>query len=110
MNRKELLQKLLNKPEEITVEGFGTYRVKGLSTADYLFAASQTVKDEGDSQDYYFAALVTRCLLDAKNKRVFKDEDIKVLAEGDANFVLPLAMKIQEMSGTISTEDDVKKD
>lgn len=109
MTRKELLQKLLNKPEEVQVEGYGTYRVKGLSTGDYLFAASQTIKDSGDKQDHYFAALVARCVLDENNERIFTDEDINVLADGDAGFILPLAMKVQQLSGSLATEEDVKK-
>jgi hypothetical protein len=109
MNRKELLKKLLNVPVAITIEGYGDYKVKGLSTADYLFAASNTGDGESINQEMYFAALVARCCLDLKNKRVFADEDIQILSEAEAGFILPLAMKIQQLSGNLETEEDVKK-
>jgi hypothetical protein len=109
MNRKELLKKLLNVPVAITVEGYGDYKVKGLSTSDYLFAASNAGNEDEVKQEMYFAAIVARCTLDAKNKRVFADEDLYILSEAEAGFILPLALKIQSLSGNLETEEDVKK-
>ena len=110
MNRTELLKKLINKPEPIEVVGYGTYLVKGMNTLDYLFAGAEASDEKGElNQEKYFAALITRCVLDSKGKRLFKDEDLEVLTEGDAGFILPLALKIQELSGVLGTEDDVKK-
>ena len=114
MNRKTLLNKLQNKPVALSVEGFGDYMVKGMNTMDYLFAAAESSVEGAEdgvlNQDRYFAALVARCTLDLEGKRVFLDEDVDVLSEADISFVLPLALKIQELSGVLSTEDDVKKD
>lgn len=116
MNRNELLKRLVNKPEEITVEGYGTFKVKGMSTADYLYAAAQSASGVSENaeeaevdQDAYFAALVVRCTLDEHGKRIFKDEDITELKAGDAGFMLPLALEIQRLSGSLNTEADVKK-
>ncbi|KAB0285470.1 hypothetical protein F2P58_23450 [Vibrio fortis] len=111
MNRTELLKKLTNKPVKLTVEGFGDYLVKGMNTMDYLFAAAESATEEEGvlNQERYFGALVVRCVLDTKGKRVFTDEDITTLAEADISFVLPLALKVQELSGVLSSEDDVKK-
>jgi len=109
MNRKDLLKKLLNVPVPITIEGYGDYKVKGLSTSDYLFAAANTGSGETIQQEMYFAAIVARCTLDATNKRVFADEDLKILSEAEAGFILPLALKIQSLSGNLETEEDVKK-
>lgn len=111
MNRSELLKRLINKPESITVEGYGTFKVKGMSTSDYLYAAANSASDaDGEvDQDAYFAALVVRCTLDEKGKRVFKDEDIENLKTGDAGFMLPLALEIQRLSGSLNSETDVKK-
>ncbi|HCG9221670.1 TPA: hypothetical protein NJ626_000243 [Vibrio parahaemolyticus] len=111
MNRTDLLKKLVNKPVPFTLEGYGECLVKGLNTMDYLFAAAAAATDEADvlNQEKYFAALVVRCMLDTKGKRIFKDEDLDQIAEADISFVLPVALKVQEMSGVLSTEDDVKK-
>jgi len=110
MNRKDLLKKLLNVPVAISVEGYGDYKVKGLSTSDYLFAASNAGTEDEVKQEMYFAALVLRCTLNAQNKRVFADEDLQLLSEAEAGFILPLAMKIQSLSGNLESEDDVKKE
>lgn len=110
MNRKELLSKLLNKPVPIEIEGYGNYMVKGLSTADYLFAASNTGDGDIINQEMYFAAIVARCTLDENKKRIFSDTDLEVLAEAEAGFILPLALKIQQLSGNLESEGDVKKD
>lgn len=110
MNRKELLKKLMNKPVAITIENYGDYLVKGLNTMDYLFAASNSADEEGNiTQEKYFASIVVRCTLDTDGKRLFADEDLEVVTEAEAGFVLPLALKIQELSGTLDTEEDVKK-
>ncbi|WP_318128349.1 MULTISPECIES: hypothetical protein [unclassified Vibrio] len=110
MNRKELLKLLTNKPVEFEVEGYGKYFVKGMNTMDYLFAAAQSEADENGemNQEGFFAALVVRCVLDENKKRLFKDEDIEVVKEADISFVLPLALKVQELSNFTSGEE-VKK-
>jgi hypothetical protein len=109
MNRKELLKKLLNVPVAISVEGYGDYKVKGLSTSDYLFAAANAGSEDEIQQETYFAALVARCTLDLNNKRLFSDDDLNILSEAEAGFILPLALKIQTLSGNLETEEDVKK-
>jgi hypothetical protein len=109
MNRKELLKKLLNVPVPISVDGYGDYKVKGLSTSDYLFAASHVGNESTIQEESYFAAIVARCTLNLKNERVFTDEDVKILSEAEAGFILPLALKIQQLSGNLESEEDVKK-
>ena len=111
MNRADLLKKLVNKPQSVTIDGYGDYKVRGLSTSDYLFAASHSTVDGEDKmdQDAYFAALVARCVFDTKGKRLFKDEDVEILKAGDATFILPLALEIQALSGSLNSEADVKK-
>ena len=109
MNRTELLAKLNNKPVELDVDGYGTFRVKGMSTGDYLYAASYIGEGETASQDTYFAALIIRCVQDSEGKRLFKDEDLATVAQAEAGFVLPLALKVQALSGNLTSEDDVKK-
>ncbi|MDP5253375.1 MULTISPECIES: hypothetical protein [unclassified Vibrio] len=110
MDRKALLKKLTNKPVEFEVEGYGRYFVKGMNTMDYLFSASQSeLSDDGEvNQEGYFAALVVRCVLDENKQRLFKDEDLETLKEADIAFVLPLALKVQELSN-LGKEVDVKK-
>lgn len=110
MDRKELLKKLTNNPVKFEVEGYGSYFVKGMNTMDYLFSASQSETNESGevNQESYFAALVVRCVLDENKQRVFKDEDLETIKEADISFVLPLALKIQELSN-LGKEVDVKK-
>ncbi|AFC58285.1 hypothetical protein [Vibrio cholerae] len=110
MNRNELLKRLMNKPVKFTVDGYGDYFVKGMNTMDYLFAAAQSETDEHGNmnQESYFAALVVRCVLDENKQRLFKDEDMQILKEADISFVLPLALKVQELSN-LSTGEDLKK-
>lgn len=111
MNRLELLKKLENKPIDFTVEGFGDFKVKGMNTMDYLFAAAHSgVGESGEmKQESYFAALVTRCVMDKAGKRLFTDDDVTALTEADISFVLPLALKIQELSGVDKGTDELKK-
>ena len=80
-----------------------------MSTSDYLFAASHVGTENAIQEETYFAALVARCTLNLKNERVFADEDVKLLSEAEAGFILPLALKIQQLSGNLESEEDVKK-
>tara|TARA_Y100001951_G_C11261365_1_gene252726 strand:- start:589 stop:927 length:339 start_codon:yes stop_codon:yes gene_type:complete len=111
MNRAELLKRITNKPVAVSIDGYGDFKVKGMSTSDYLYAAAHGM-DEGSetmNQDRYFAALVTRCALDVKGKRIFTDADLADLTSGKAEFILPLALEIQKVSGALNNEEDVKK-
>lgn len=111
MNKRlELLKKLNNEAVDITVDGFGDFKVKGMSTGDYLYAASYIGGENTANQDNYFAALIVRCVMDTDGHRIFNDEDLEVVAQADAGFVLPLALKVQTLSGNLNSEEDAKKD
>ncbi|EOG7618210.1 hypothetical protein ACLINM_000522 [Vibrio parahaemolyticus] len=111
MNRTELLKRLMNKPVVFNVEGFGEFKVKGMNTMDYLFAAASSQLDEEGNmnQEKYFASLVVRCVMDMEGERIFKDEDLDVVAESDISFVLPLALKVQELTGIDKSGKQLKK-
>ncbi len=103
MNAAKLLKSLQRKVLTVEVEDMGEFNVTGLTVSEFL-----DVSQHAENQDLFFATAIAHGVLDEKGEKLFKQEDIEVLAgSSNVNFTMTLGSKILELSNMVV--EDVKK-
>ena len=101
---RSLFETAAEKPrriEKITVPGFGDVHVRGLTAAEYDEFEAGCVVGDGDAKTSRAnrPLLLRHCVVTAEGTKVFRDDQIEMLAGLDSWITSPIAAKAMEMCG-----------
>ncbi len=115
METRALFEQAAAKPrriESVTVPGFGTVYVKGLTGAEYDdYEAACIVEVDGQPKNKVNRAMLLRlCVVTPNGTKVFKDEHMEMLGGLDSWMTNPIAAKAMELCGaTKQAAEDMAK-
>lgn len=96
------------KTEDVEVPGVGTFRVRGLTVAEYTEWSKASTRYDSKGKATFeadLAKLVQLGTVGEDGKRLFSLADIARLRESGKSFVAPLAKAISRLNG--EQEDDL---
>ena len=101
------------KVEHVDVPDFGRVYVRGLTAAEYDEFEAGCVVEDGNGKSVSRAnrpLLLRHCVVTSDGKKVFRDDQIEMLAGLDSAITSPIAAKAMKMCGLGAKEsEDIAK-
>lgn len=101
LGKAGILAALQLKKETLTI-GDGEVTLTEITANEYMEVyGSDAAKDESGEFDgsRFTALLITRCIVDAKGKRILEDTDAEALRNGSSGTYTKLAMAVRRLNG-----------
>lgn len=100
LDKKAILNAMKLKQEKVEIDG-GSVIVQEVSAAEYMEVySSEAVKSNNEFDGTLFTSiLATRCIVDAKGKRIFDDADAETLRNGSTAVYTKIALAVKRVNG-----------
>lgn len=101
LDKAAIIKAMKLKTETIKIDG-GEVIISEVTALEYMDAyTSDLAKDEKGEFDgtKFTSLLATRCIVDAKGKRIFDDADAELIRNGSSSIYTKIIVKVKDLNG-----------